>query len=332
MSSKPFQRKDLKHDQFVIGAGRVGHWLMERRRRIGWAVLAVAVVLSVIFSVRFAHQRQEQQAAALLAAAMEVYRAPVIPPTPEPVATPVADAGGEGEEGAAEGAAGAETTGVEGAAGTETTGAEGVEAAAGEGTEAAGSEGAADTGEGDEAPLPEPAPVPQPEYTGLQFATLQEKNNAAIERFEPIVERYGGRPSGRLAAYYLGICQSELGNTDAAITALQQAADASEPLISSMALFRLGQLQLGAGNAEAAIEHFDRLLERDDALFPQEEALMAKARAHEDSGDPRSALAAYQRVLNEHAGTSAAAEARARAEELSAQLGVALQEPGAPSS
>jgi len=293
MSSKGFQRKDLKHDQFVIGAGRMGHWLMERRRRIGWAVLAVAVVVSVVFSVRFAHQRQEQQAAALLGAALEVYRAPVVPPAPDPVATPVAD-GGE----------------------TDPT-------APGNGTAEGG-----DQGEGQPAPAETP---PVPEVTGLQYASLAEKNNAVIELLEPIVERYPTRPSGRLAAYYLGICQSELGNTDNAVTALTQAAEASAPLIADMALFRLGQLELGVGNAEGAVTYFDRLLDR-AGPFPQEEVLMAKARAHQDAGDPRAALAAYQRVLNDYADTYAAVEARARAEELSAQLGVEIQEPGAPSS
>jgi len=283
MSSKPFRRKDLKHDEFVEGAGRLGHWLMQRRRRLGWTVLAVAVVLSVVFSVRFAHQRQEQQAAALLGAALDVYRAPVVPPTPEPVATPVVDE----------------------------------------------AEGAAETGEG--AAEPPPSLMPDPELAGLQFASLEEKNNAAIERLQPIVERYGGRPSGRLAAYYLGICQSELGNTEAAVAALNQAVEASEPLISDMALFRLGQLELGLGNAEGAVEYFDRLLQG-GGLFPPEEALMAKARALQDAGDPRGALAAYQRVLNEFASTYAATEARARAEELSAELGVEIQEPGAQGS
>jgi tetratricopeptide (TPR) repeat protein len=293
MSSKGFQRKDLKHDQFVIGAGRVGQWLMDRRRRIGWGVLAVAVVVSVVFSVRFAHQRQEQQAAALLSAALEVYRAPVVPPAPEPVATPVAD--------------GSEPTADD----------------AGNGTVAEGGEG-----EGQPAPAETP---PAPATTGLQYASLADKNNAAIELLEPIVERYGGRPSGRLAAYYLGICQSELGNTENALVALNQAAEASAPLIADMALFRLGQLELGVGNAEGAVTYFDRLLDR-AGPFPQEEVLMAKARAHENAGDPRAALAAYQRVLNEYADTYAAVEARSRAEELSAQLGVEFQEPGAQSS
>jgi len=292
MSSKPFQRKDIKHDEFILGAGRLGHWLMDRRRRIGWVVLGIAVVVSVIFSVRFAHQRQEQQAAALLAGAMDVYRAPVIPPAPEPVVTPVADS----------------TDGT---------------------TDPA--DAAADGAEGAEAAVPDPILPPVPEYTGLQYATLIEKNNAAIERFEPIVERYGGRPSGRLAAYYLGICQSELGNTEAAITALTQAADASAPLISAMAMFRLGQLELGVGNAEAALGIFENLLEQSAGIFPREEALMAKGRAQRDSGDARAALTTYQLVLDEFAGSYAAAEAQARVEELSAELGVELRGPTVPS-
>jgi tetratricopeptide (TPR) repeat protein len=330
MSSKPFQRKDLKHDQFVIGAGRATHWLMERRRKIGWAVLGVAVVLSVIFSVRFAHQRQEHQAAALLGAALDIYRAPVVLPAPEPAATPVSDPGGmpgiAGESGGAEGAGGGAATGGEATAGTEAGGAATDPGQAATAVTADQSEGSMDP----EPAMPELAPVTTP--TGLQFGSLADKNNAAIERLEPIVERYGSRPSGRLAAYYLGICQSELGNTDAAIAALGQAVEASAPLISDMALFRLGQLELGVGNADAAVGHFDRLLEGGNRLFPLEEALMAKARAHQDGGDPRAALAAYQRVLNEYSGTYAAVEARARAEELSAELGVELQEPGGISS
>lgn len=326
MSSKSFQRKDLKHDQFVIGAGRIGHWLMERRRRIGWAVLAVAVVLSVVFSVRFAHQRQEQQAAALLGAAMDVYRAPVVPPAPESVAMPVADAG----EGTPPGSATDPGQGTEGAT-TTSDGASGEEqASAGDDT------GAPDATPPDDASMttpaePETTPAEPAAPTGLQFETLAAKNTAAIERFRPIVERYGARPSGRLASYYLGICEAELGNTDAAIAALTQAVEADAPLISAMAAFRLGQLELSAGNPEVALQYFDGLIDRSDGLFPQEEALMAKARAHEEGGDSRAALAAYQRVMNEYSGTYAAVEARARAEELSAELGVELQEPGVPS-
>ncbi len=280
MSSKPFQRKDLKHDEFILGAGRAGHWLMDHRRRIGWALLAVAVVISVIVSVRFSHQRQAERAAALLAAAMDVYRAPVIPPMPGPVATPIAD------------------------------------------DPEAAPDGATDGGSDPETPPEEPAPLPEPVVVGLQYSSELEKYTAAIERFVPIVERYIARPSGRVAAFYLGICHAELGDTDAAIASLTQAAEASEPLISAMALYRLGQLELDVGNADAAVEYFDRLLERAGGLFPREEALMAKARAHQSAGDPRAALATYQLVLQDFAGSYSEIEARTQVDEISAKLGL----------
>lgn len=290
MSSKPFQRKDLKHDEFIMGAGRATRWLMERRRRIGWGLLAVALLVSVVLSVKLLRQRQEQSAASLLAVAMEIYRAPVVPPAPDAVATPVAD----------------------------TTDADSDPEGTAQDTSDAGSdeEGTTDGG------VPAEDPPPPPEFTGLQFASAGDKYRAAIERFEPIVERYGGRPSGRLAAFYLGICESELGDTEAAIVALTKAADASEPLISAMALYRLGQVELGVGNADAAVEYFDRLLQLDGGFFPDEEALMAKGRAQRDAGDQRGALATYQRVLQEYAGSYSEIEARTHVEEISAQLGL----------
>ncbi len=307
MSAKSFQRKDLKHDEFILGAGRLSHWLMERRRRIGWGLLAVALLVSVVLSVQLLRQRQEQSAAALLAAAMEIYRAPVVPPAPVPVATPVADGDADGT--------------AEDASDTAGT--------ADDAADAGGDTGAGTGGDTDglvedlaAAPAEDPLLSPEPQFTGLQFASESEKYLAAIARFEPIVERYEARPSGRLAAFYLGICQSELGNTEAAIVALTQAAGASEPLIAGMALYRLGQLELGVGNAEAAVEYFDRLLQLDGGFFPQEEALMAKARAQGDAGDRRAALATYQRVLRDYAGSYSEIEARTHVEEISAQLGL----------
>ncbi|HEX9699839.1 MAG TPA: tetratricopeptide repeat protein [Acidobacteriota bacterium] len=301
MSAKPFRRKDLKHDELITVTGRAGRWLMQRRRRIGWAVLVVVVLLSVVFSVRFAQQRQEQRAAALLAAAMEVYRAPVVAAEPAPPAAAVDPAAATDPTAVTDPAAATDPATVTDPA-------------------AAGS-GSGDPGEASpEAVSAEPPPPAQP--TGLQFATSEEKFRAARERFQPIVERYGGRPSGRIAAFYLGICEFELGDMAAASEALGKAASASEELISAMALYRLGQLELGAGNAEAAIQAFDRLLAADSNLFPRDEALMAKARAHEQAGDPRTALATYQRILDVHADSQSAVEARTRVEELSAQLGL----------
>ena len=309
MSAKAFRRKDLKHDEFINATGRATQWLMNHRRRIGWALLAVALVVSIVFSVRFAHQRQEESAAALLASAMEIYRAPVIPPAPAPVITPVAD------EGAA-------VTAEEDAAQVSEGDPEGAEEAVA--MEPSGSPEAPteDPGVTDEGPLEDPLPVPEPLITGLQFASAEEKYRAALERFEPIVDRYGSRPSGLVAAFYVGDCQTQLGNTEAAIAAFTQAAEGGGSLVASMALYRLGQLERGLGNAEAAVGYFDRLLDNPRSLFPRGEALMAQAGAHEEAGDQRAALATYQRVLDDFGDSYVAVDARRHVDELTARLGL----------
>ena len=307
MSAKRFRRKDLKHDEFINFTGRAGRWLMERRRRIGWGMLAIAVVLSVVLSVSFYQQREEQRAAVLLAAAMDVYRAPVVPPpavpvsleNPATVAEPTTAGDGAEAPQSAEG-------GVDEATADPTVTATEPTAAAPDPSATAA----------------DPVAAPRSPSGVLQFGSTAEKYTAARERFTPIVERYGRRPSGRLASFYLGICEAELGETDAAAVALGHAADAAEPVIASMALNRLGQLELERGNADAAVAYFDELLTRSEGLFPRDEALMAKARAQQESGDLRAALATYQRVLDEFTGSYSAVEARTYVEELSAELGL----------
>jgi len=309
MSSKPFRRKDLKHDEFIDATGRATQWLLGHRRRIGWALLAVVLVVSVVFSVRLVHQRQEDSAAALLALAMEIYRAPVIPPAPEVTVVPIAD---EGEAVATDEPSAPTSEGDPEVAVAPTE--------AGTTGSPEGSEG--DPGGASEGSLEDPAPVSEPLFAGLQFASAEEKYRAALERFEPIVDRYPSRPSGRVAAFYVGDCQSQLGNTDAAIAAFTQAAEAGGSLVSSMALYRLGQLERDLGNAEGAVAYFDRLLETPGSLFPRGEALMAKAGAHEEGGDQRAALAVYQQVLDDFGDSYVAVEARRHVEELSARLGL----------
>lgn len=309
MSAKRFRRKDLKHDEFITATGKVTQWLMGHRRRIGWALLAVALVVSVVFSVRFAHQRQEESAAALLASAMEVYRAPVIPPAPATVVTPVADAG--------------ETVAAEEDVVPPSDGDPEVAVAAAE-VEPSGSAEATseDPGVTDGSPLEDPLPVPEPLISGLQFASAEEKYRAALERFEPIVDRYGSRPSGQVAAFYVGDCQTQLGNTEAAIAAFTRAAEGGGSLVSAMALYRLGQLEREIGNAEAAVAYFDRLLDNPRSLFPRGEALMAQAGAYEEAGDQRAALATYQRVLDDFSDSYVAVDARRHVDELTARLGL----------
>ncbi|MEC8943654.1 MAG: tetratricopeptide repeat protein [Acidobacteriota bacterium] len=283
MSAKSIRRKDLKHDELVSLTGRATQWLAGHGRRIGWLLLVLALVVSIVLGVRFAHQRQENRAAELLAAAMEIFRAPVIL---EPPAASV----NEDEKSADESAVDIETPEASG-------------------TVLDGSTNG-------------PVVCVDPAISGLRFATEAEKCRASLDRLEPIVERYANLPSGRMAAFYSGDCHVRLGSINEAIAAFSQAIEARGSLVSAMALYRLGQLERERDNAEAAVAYFDRLLGVSRNLFPREEALIAKARAYQEGGDARAALTNYQKVVEEFGDSYIAGEARAQISELSVQLGL----------
>ena len=283
MCAKPLRRKDLKHDELVSLTSRATHWLVSHGRRIGWLLLIVALVVSIALGVQFAHQRQETRAAELLATAMETFRAPVVP-AEQSVSV-------DGDEGSID----------ESAVDIETP---------------------APPGTGPDAIANSSNVSGDPAIFGLRFATEAEKCRAALDRLEPIVERYASLPSGRMAAFYAADCQVRLGSLDAAIEAFSQATEARGTLVSAMALYRLGQLERQRDNAEAAVGYFDRLLDAPRNLFPRGEALIAKARAYQEAGDARAALASYQKVVEEFGDSYIAGEARTQISELSAQLGL----------
>lgn len=254
--SKDFSRKDLKHqDEFLSSATTVAQWLIQRRKSIGLALLLVVAAVSVLIGVRSYRQRQEQNAAVLLAVGLRAYGSPV---TPE--------------------------------------------------------DGSAPT-----------APADEHSAAGHQhFATETEKYEAAAAALRPILEQYGSYPSGRTAAFYLASCLAELQRYDEAEAALQHATEADAPLIRGMALQRLGDLYVQLDRYDDAIRVFDGLIARPPAGFPVEEALAAKARAHEAAGDDQAAMVAYQRLAEDHESSVYALPARTRAEELAAKLGVDL--------
>lgn len=78
MAEQRITRKDLKQqDEFLSGATRFTRWLMQRRKAVGMVLLVVLAAGAVVLGVRAYRQRQEQNAAALLAVALRVYNSPV---------------------------------------------------------------------------------------------------------------------------------------------------------------------------------------------------------------------------------------------------------------
>jgi TolA-binding protein len=160
------------------------------------------------------------------------------------------------------------------------------------------------------------------------FATREAKYEAAIGALEPIIQEYGAYPSGQTAAFYLGASYAAIDRAEEAEQALRRAAQSSAPFVKAMAMHRLGVFLLEQDRADDAVEVFEELARQPPAGFPVEQALAGEARAHEAQGDPQAAMLAYQRIAEDYPASVYAVEARTRAEELAAELGVELDAEG----
>ena len=286
MTSRHISRKEIKQqDRFASWATHAARWAMERRRRIGLVVLVVVAVISGVIGIVNYRARQEQRAAGLLAAALDIYQSPIATVDPglvvaEPAVDPVAE--GTGDATAAAGS-------------TEAT----------SGSVPAGADEHSSAGH-------------------RHFESEEARLQASVEALRPIVEEYGAYPSGQAAKYYLGIALADLGEVEEAAETLGDAAGASVPMVGSMARYRLALLFAAEQRHDEALAELDRLVRDPRGGFPVAEALLAMAREYEAAGDRQAAMLTYERIADEHGTSVYAIEARNRADQLAAELGVDL--------
>ncbi len=248
MSADHVVRKDLKQqDEFQRGATTVVSWFMQRRKSIGLVLLFIVAALSVLAGIRSYRNRQEQNAAAMLAVALQAFNAEL---------------------------AGAPTT--------------------------------------------VPASVPAAPVYETETAKLE----AAIPALRAVVDMYGTYPSGRIASFYLGSSLAQAGGLEDAEASLRAGAQATAPLLRALSLLRLGDLFAQHDRFADAVAVFDQVIRNPPAGFPVEEALTAKATAHEAAGESQAAMLAYQRIVDNHEGSVYAQSAKTRADELAAALGL----------
>lgn len=134
------------------------------------------------------------------------------------------------------------------------------------------------------------------------------------EELEGLVESEGSSREGRTAAYYVGVCDRAAGDLDAAQTRFE-AARARRDLIGDVAALALAGLQRSAGQAEDAALTYRTLLDGSTGI-PVASVLFELGVLEEEAGRPEAAAALYDRILEEHPGSTFLDLAEARRDRL----------------
>ena len=133
------------------------------------------------------------------------------------------------------------------------------------------------------------------------YSTAADKYKAALEKFNAIVLKYRmfPRPDAvGIARYHVGICESLLGNSAAAVNTLQEASRDGDRDIAALAQFALAGEFLKTGKKPEAEHIYQNLADHPTLTVPRASALFALADALKDS-QPARARQLYDQIQKE---------------------------------
>lgn len=135
--------------------------------------------------------------------------------------------------------------------------------------------------------------------SSLMFPTAQAKYAKALSQFQAVVKNYPRTSAGAYARIHAGICQSQLGDSAAAIKTFNRAARSSDPEIASLAKFSLAQELAREGKTDEAAKIYQALADHPTLNVPKATALMALAGVYHTK-QPARARQIYQQLQKEY--------------------------------
>ena len=148
------------------------------------------------------------------------------------------------------------------------------------------------------------------------YPTEQAKLEAALPKFQAAADAYPSHAAGLTARYHAANTLVALGRFDEAVQAYDKViADASGVLQRSARLGK-AEAQIRASQFDPAIATLKQVVDQKDPSLPADALLMELARAYRLAGNNDEARKALQQVIEQHADSIYATEAKTEIEKL----------------
>lgn len=171
-----------------------------------------------------------------------------------------------------------------------------------------------------QAPAPPPGGTAENPGAPVQapgtFPTEQARLEASLPKFLAAAEAYPTSDAGRTARYLAASTLVQLGRFDDAVTQYQQVQASGSDMLASTARLGKAEAELRAGKHDAAIATFKELADQKDGKLPTEALLIELARAYRVAGKTEDARKTLNQVIEQHADSPAASEAKQELEKL----------------
>jgi tetratricopeptide (TPR) repeat protein len=146
----------------------------------------------------------------------------------------------------------------------------------------------------------EPAPPGQTTY-----ATAADRAAAAYPLFEKAANDYSWQSAGKIARYFAGVTEADMGKTAQAESELKQAANSASSNVAALARLALANLYAQDGNTSQAASMFQDLIAHPTSTVPKSAAQLQLAQMYEKT-DPNEAKRIYAQIEDQDKDTDAA--------------------------
>jgi len=148
------------------------------------------------------------------------------------------------------------------------------------------------------------------------YPTEQAKLEAALPKFQAAADAYPSHDAGLTARYHQARTLVALGRFDEAVKAYDQVIAGGAGLLQRSARLGKAEAQLRAAQYDPAIATLKQIVDQKDPALPADAVLMELARAYRLAGNAGEARKTLQQVIEQHADSIYAADAKAEIEKL----------------
>jgi len=148
------------------------------------------------------------------------------------------------------------------------------------------------------------------------YPTEKAKLEAALPKFQAAADAYPTHEAGITARYHVAKTLVALGRFDEAIKTYDQVIAGGNALLARSARLGKAEAQVRAGQFDPAIATLKQIVDSKEAGLPAEAILMELARAYKLAGKTEDARKTLTQIVEQHADSQYAAEARAEIEKM----------------
>lgn len=148
------------------------------------------------------------------------------------------------------------------------------------------------------------------------YPTEKAKLEAALPKLQAAADAYPTHEAGITARFHVAKTLVSLGRFDEAVTEYDRVIASGSSLLAKSARLGKAEAQLRAAQFEPAIATLKQIVDQKDAQLPPEALLMELARAYKLAGKTDDARKTLNQVVEQHADSPYAADARTELEKL----------------